>query len=155
MALTFTLTEHIAAPPERVYAHLIDIQTWAEWMPNLVRIETLTPPPFGAGTQWRETRKMYGREASEHFEVTAFTPPRSLSLFVDGRKGSSGKVEYRFDYVFVPEGSGTRLELRAEISGMGWFMALIGRLMIGMFKKAIAQDNAAFKAYVERIERGH
>lgn len=153
MPLTFTLTEHIAAPPDRVFFHLTDIEHWGRWMPNIVGIERLTSPPFDVGTQWRETRQMYGKSATEHFEVTAHNPPRTLSLYVDGRKGSSGKAEYRFDYVLVPEGSGTRLELRGEISGMGWWGDLLGRLLGGMFKKAIAQDNAAFRAYVERIER--
>ena len=153
MPITFTLTERIAATPERVFAHLTDIDRWSQWMPKVMGIEQLTPEPFGVGTQWRETRQMYGRSATEQFEVTACSPPRTLSLYVDGRKGSSGKAEYRFDYVLVPEGSGTRLELRGEISGMGWWGDLLGRLLGGMFKKAIAQDNAAFRAYVERLER--
>jgi carbon monoxide dehydrogenase subunit G len=151
MAITFELVESIAAPPERVFAVLADLDAAGKWMPNFVRIERLTEGKYGPGARWRETRKMYRREATEEFEVTAMEPPRSLELYVDGAKGSSKRGYYRFRYRLEPAaaGAGTRVILAGEMGGLNWLMELFGRLMAGTFKKAIAKDLAAMKAYIE------
>jgi hypothetical protein len=58
-------------------------------MPSLVRIEPLTEGPMRPGSEWRETRRIFKREATEQFEVTTMEPPRHLGLRVDGTKGAS------------------------------------------------------------------
>ena len=75
-------------------------------------------------------------------------PPRTPDD-VDGTKGSSKKGEYRFRHDFLPEDGGTRLRLHGRIEGGGIVMSLLGKMMLGMFKKAIAKDLAALKAHVE------
>jgi carbon monoxide dehydrogenase subunit G len=151
MALQFQSTLEIAAPPERVFEALTDHGVIRQWMPNLVKFESLTPQTSGVGSQWRETRKMFGHEAAEVFEVTGFERPRQISLFCDGRKGTSGKGEYRFDYRLEPNGSGTRVTIDSAIDMPGgWLTKLMGRLMSGMFKKMCMKDMMAMKAFVER-----
>jgi uncharacterized protein YndB with AHSA1/START domain len=152
VAIRFELTETIAAPPERVFAIMTDIPAAAHWMPGFVRIERLTGGEFGPGTRFRETRKMYGHEATEEFEVVAMEPPRALELHVDGTKGSSKRGLYRFRYRLEPDaaGAGTRVVLAGELTGLNRLMELLGRLMAGTFKKACAKDLAAMKAYIER-----
>lgn len=149
MALKMELRETIAAPPERVFAALTDVDSLPHWMSGLVRIERLTDGPFGKGTRFREVRKMFGREAAEVFDVVEFDPPRSFALFVDGRNGSSGKGEFRFRHTLAPKGGGTELVLSGEIGGMSRIAEFFGRLMCGFMKKAIARDLAALKAFVE------
>lgn len=149
MPLHFTLQDQIAAPPERVFAMLTDLDEASRWMSNLVRIEKLTPTPYGRGTRWREVRKMYGREASELFEVTACEPGKALELYVDGTQGSSKRGYYRFRYTLQPADGRTTVTLSAEIGGMGAFMELLGRLFMGAFKKAVAQDLTAMKRHLE------
>ena len=92
---------------------------------------------------------MYGRTATEHFEITDYEPGKTLELTVDGAKGTSGKAIYRFRYTCQPDGDTTRLELEGQIDGMGVLGRLIGRLMIGRFKKAIDKDHAALKMHLE------
>ena len=150
MPLTCKIDVTIAAPPERVWAGLIDIDRMGEWMKGLVRIEKLTEGPFGKGTQFRQVRKMYGREASEVFEVTEFDPPRMFELYIDGKKGSSGCGEYRFRHILTPEGAGTRLTLSGEFGGQKGCMAFLSKLMLGMMKKAFRKELLAFGAWVER-----
>ena len=149
MPLTCEIEVTVAAPPERVWAAMIDVDRMGEWMKGLVRIERLTDGPFGKGTQFRQTRKMYGREASEVFEVTEFDPPRFFELYVDGKKGSSGCGQYRFRHTFTPEGAGTRLTLSGEFGGQSGCMALLGKIMLGPMKKAFRKELVAFGAWVE------
>ncbi len=149
MPLTLELVETIAAPPAVVWAELTDIAEWSSWMPNLVRLDMLGDTTVGVGTRFRETRKMFGRDATEVFEVTHAQPPHELELHVDGREGSSRRGIYRFRYRLEPVAVGTCLQLHASIEGMGWFFKRIGRLFAGGFRRALAADLAAFKRHVE------
>jgi carbon monoxide dehydrogenase subunit G len=141
---------YIDASPDRVFAAMIDSDGYQHWMNGFVRVEKLTQGPFGVGTEWRETRRMFGREASEVFEVTACEAPSRLGLRVDGTRGASRKGEYRFEYVLVPEGTGTRVRLTGAIDMPGWFAGLMTRLFAGVFKKAIDKDMKALKQHIEK-----
>lgn len=151
IAWTTELT--IAAPPERVFDGLTDLDEAGKWMKGFVRIDRLNPEVTGVGAKWREVRKMFGREASEEFEVTAYERPRRVSLFVDGSKGATGKGEFRFDYEITPAGDGTKLVIRNDIRIPGLFFRLLGWLFAGQFRKAIDADMQAFKAHLEKSGR--
>lgn len=150
--MEFTDVIDLDAPPERVRAAALDLEAFGRWMPGLVRIERLDgegPGPLRIGSRWRETRKMYGREASEVFEVRALADDH-WALSVDGRQGTTGKGEFHFEYRLAPEGHGTRLTLHARIDmGSGLFVRLMLKLMGGTFRKAVAKDHACLKAFVE------
>lgn len=154
MPIEFTVRQEIAAPPERVFAVLQDLDSAKQWMPGLVAIERLSPGRFGRGTQWRETRRMFGSDASEVYEVTGFEPGRSLELYVDGEQGSSKRGYFRYRYRLEPAGStATTLSLTTEIGGMGFLLELLGRFMVGGFKKNLLADLEALAKYVERPGR--
>ena len=152
MPVRFSSITEIAASPEQVYACMTDLEGYGRWMNGLVRIERLSEGPFAVGTSWREVRRIMGREGGEVFEVTEADPPRGLALFVDGTKGASRKGAYRFHYRLT-EGAGgpgtTRLEMDAEIDIPGLMAKLMGKAMLGSFKKAIAKDTASMKTYLE------
>lgn len=140
----------IDAPPSEVVAAMTDFDTWHQWMDGLIRVEKLTEGPYGVGTQWRETRKLFGQEASEVFKVTEFAPPGRIGLWVDGAQGTTGKGEYRFAYRLVPSGeNGTHLTMDADIDMPGIVARLFGFLLKGMFKKGCDRDTLALKAYLE------
>ncbi|MGH7674344.1 MAG: SRPBCC family protein [Gemmatimonadales bacterium] len=150
MALQFTIQEEFAAPPARVFAATTDFDAMRNWMPGFVGVDKLTAGPFSKGTKFRETRKMFGREATEHFEVTGYEAGKQVEFFVDGTKGSSRRGEYRFRYAFTPSAKGTTVTINGEISGMGKVGELIGRLLMGpVMKKAVGKDLAALRKYVE------
>ncbi|HWN70448.1 MAG TPA: SRPBCC family protein [Haliangium sp.] len=150
MPASMTSELFIDAPPDRVFAAMTDADGYRHWMKGFVGVEKLTQGPFGVGTEWRETRRMFGREASEVFEVTAYEPPSRLCLRVDGTRGASRKGEYRFEYALAPEGPGTRLRLKGEIDTPGWFARLMLRMLVGMFKKAHDKEMQALKRHVEK-----
>jgi uncharacterized protein YndB with AHSA1/START domain len=150
MPIPFEVRERIAAPPERVFRALVDVDRMGEWMPGFVRLERLTPGPLRRGSQVRETRKMFGHEASEVFEVTELEPPTRLALHVDGTKGSSKRGWFRFRYDLTPAAGGTDLRMTGEAGGLSGCMSVFAWLMSGPMKKAIRKDLLAQKAWIER-----
>jgi uncharacterized protein YndB with AHSA1/START domain len=149
MSHLFTIDQTMAAPVERVYAAVTGFDAWSEWMPNLVRLERLNDLPFGPGFEWRETRKVFGREGTEIFTVEALDPGHALKTRCDGRRGSMGRGEFRFSHTLTPKNGLTLVSLQCEIDGLGWFGDWTFRLMGGMFKRAIAGDVSALRRYVE------
>lgn len=152
MATTLELALTIQAPPAAVFAAATDLDHFGDWMQGFVRVERLSDGPLREGSRFREVRKMFGKEAAEHFEVTRFEPPKRLELFVDGSKGASKRGEYRFVHTFEPleEGRATRVTLTGTIDGMGPLGAVFGFLFKGMFRRALQRDLEALKAWVER-----
>ncbi|HWK88912.1 MAG TPA: SRPBCC family protein [Longimicrobium sp.] len=150
MSIEFDVTQRFSAPPERVFAGLTDLDAAREWMQGFIRLERLGNVAAGPGMRWRETRKMFGREATEEFEVTTFDPPRALGLRVDGTKGSSKRGEYRFDYRLAPDGDGTVVDMHGSISGMPKMFSWLSKLLAGPFRKACARDLASLAEHLER-----
>ncbi len=151
MALEFSSEISIDAPAQLVFEAMTDPGHYGQWMQGLIKIEQLTDGDFGLGTEFKETRKFYGREAVEHFEVVDFQAPERLGLRVDGTKGDSKKGEYRFEYTFSPTagGSGTLLKMEGQIDMPGRLARLMGKLFMGTFKKACLKDLEAMKTYLE------
>ena len=152
MAINFSVSEWVEATPQRVFDMCSDFEHAGEWMNGLVRIEWLSEGGFQTGARWREVRKMYGKEATEEFELKSCDPPDSFDVYVDGSKGASKKGEYFFDHQLRAENGGTRFEINAEITGMGWIGKIIGPVVGRTFKKAMAKDLASMKAYIESKE---
>jgi uncharacterized protein YndB with AHSA1/START domain len=148
MAASFSTAVYVESPPAVVFEALTNLDAAGQWMPNVVRIEKLTAGPIGPGAEFRETRKMFGKESTEQFRVTRFDRPSRIDLFIDGSKGTSGRGEYAFVYELLPERTGTNVELTGDIRMPG-IWGLLGRFMIGGFKKACHKDLEALKAHLE------
>jgi carbon monoxide dehydrogenase subunit G len=134
----FTLTKRIAAPPTAVFAVIADVERMPTRIPGVRKIEVLTPGPVGVGTKFRETRIMFGKEATETFEVVEYDPGRRLTLVA-----VSCGAEYRCEHRFVPDAGGTVLELEVRTRALTFLAKLmtpLGWLMAGVMKKAIARD---------------
>jgi hypothetical protein len=138
----------VEARPAVVFTALSDIDRWKDWLPSLIAVEKLTAGPFGPDTEWRETRKLFGKEATEHFRVTRWDPPSRIDLLADGTKGTSKRGEYVFTYELVPDRSGTNVELSGEIRMPG-IWSLFSRMLVGTFKKACHKDLEALKQHLE------
>lgn len=93
---------------------------------------------------------MFGKEASEHFEVIELHEPDKIVLRVDGTKGTTGKGEYLFTYRITPTNNHSEVTLQGEIKGLTGFTKLFGKLIAGTFKKACAKDLDALKSYLEK-----
>lgn len=147
--IEFDLSEHFDHPPERILSALTDLDRLDEWMPEFIRLERLRGDDFEVGTSWRETRHLFGREATEHVEVAELDPPHRLVLRVDGSKGTSRRGEYRFTYTLTPEDEGTTVRLRGEGSGLGTVGRVVGRFLLGPFERACRRDVRALRRWLD------
>ena len=130
-----------------------DFARAAEMIPAIQRIEMLTPGPVGVGTRFRETRRMYGKEATEQMTVTVFDRPRHLELAAD-----SHGTDYRARYAFKPEGSSTRVEMvfaATPRTMMARIMNVVmGPMIRSSMQKMMQADMDGAKAYIERQKGG-
>lgn len=101
------VTRRLSAPPEAVWAVLTDLEHAPETLRAVTKVELLTPGPYGVGTRWRETRQMWGREATEEIWVTASEAPSRTVV-----EANPGKTRYTTTFTLRPAGSGTQLDVR-------------------------------------------
>jgi len=134
-----TVSRHVDAPPDRVWAILTDLEHSPEVIRAIGSVEVHTGPSFDVGTRWTETRTMMGRTASETMEVTAVDPGRSYVV-----EAGSGGTHYRSEFHIGPDGGGTALTMTfaGQPSGLGGriMAATLGRLVAGSTRKALAAD---------------
>ena len=151
MATVLTLSMPFRQKAAIVHAALCDLDRSLHWMPGAVRIEILTPGPFGVGTRWREVRKMFGREAAETFTVTAIEPGRSLSTYCNGREGTSGMGDMNFTMECTDTPTGSVLKFTGTFDNMGGMVKrLFFRMFKGMFLSAMRKDFAALSAWLDK-----
>ena len=87
----------VEAPPDAAFSAAIDISNWPRFISGVQSVELLTPGPVAAGTRFRETRSIFGRQASEDMTLAQIEPPRRflLTAFNHG-------TAYRAEHLFAP-----------------------------------------------------
>ena len=144
------ISRHVAAPVQRVWDVATDLAGSLQVVRGIDAVEVLTPGPFGVGTRWRETRRMFGRSATEEMTVTAVEPHRSYTV-----EASGPGVRYVSGFAFAPSaGGGT--DVTATFGGrptttvarvLGAVTAPLGRRAIA---RALEQDLQDIAAAAER-----
>jgi uncharacterized protein YndB with AHSA1/START domain len=137
----------IAAPPAKVFALMADIPRWPENISAIEKLEMLTPGPVAVGTRFRETRTMYGRQATEEMTVAQLEPPTRMVLTAE-----SHGMRYVADHVLQAEAGGTRLTLtfEGEPQTLGArLMRPLGWLMKRTITRQLAADIADLKRAAE------
>lgn len=150
MSIRFEVKRTIQVSRQKTYKGLLDLDSAKHWMKGLVGIERLDDGPLQVGSQWKETRKMFGKEASEYFEVAELHEPDKIVLRIDGTKGTTGKGEFVFTYILDASGDHTEVTLYGEINGLKGLTKLFGKMMAGVFKKACVKDLDSLKGYLEK-----
>lgn len=145
--MKIAVSADIAAPPERVFALLADIERWPQTISAIRGVEILTDGPVDVGTCFRETRVMHGREAVEEMTVAAIEPPRRLVLTAENH-GARYVAEQRLE----PTAEGTRLTLAFEgvpVTLLARLLSVMAVLLKGSIEKALRQDLADVKRAAE------
>ena len=138
----------VDASPERVFAVATAIPRWPEVIRGIGRVEILTPGAVAMGTRFRETRVMYGREATEEMTVAELDPPKSFVLTAENHG-----TRYRAEHTFVPDGRGTRLTMTFSgkpVTLLARLFMPLGLLMAGSLKRTLEADLADLKRAAER-----
>jgi carbon monoxide dehydrogenase subunit G len=131
----------VAAPPDVLWKIMTDLSASEDTIAAIQSIEILTEgQEFGVGTKWRETRTMFGKQATEVMWVTHIDPGRSYTvraeshgaiyttvMAVEARGDASSELSMDFDA--KPTGTTARIA-----------SATIGRLFANATKKAVARD---------------
>jgi hypothetical protein len=138
----------IAAAPARVFAVFTDLAHGPERVRAIEALEVLTPGPVGQGTRFKETRRMFGKSATETMEFVEFEAGKHYTLGAE-----SCGTRYRTSFSFEPAGAGTRVRMSFEATPLSMaakMMAPMLGLMTGTLTKAIQSDFDDLKSFCEQ-----
>jgi uncharacterized protein YndB with AHSA1/START domain len=76
----FNLSEWIARPPNEVFDFLTSSENAPKVVPSVKSMVKLTEGPVRAGTRYRETRLMQGKEQHADLEVVAYEPNQKYAM---------------------------------------------------------------------------
>lgn len=142
-------SERIKAPVHKVFHVATDLANAPQWASQIRKIELLTNGPVGVGTRFRETRAMFGKEASEEMEITGFQPNRSYTLGC-----CNHGCRYTTVLSFDEESGGTRVTMKFGAVPLTFLTRVMGFLMApmmkGMLTKCLKQDLTDLKATCEK-----
>lgn len=140
----------INRPVEKVWQAVSKIEGCADFISGILQLEVLKRPEQGlVGLKWRETRKMFGQEASETMWITEAVENRYYCT----RAENHGAI-YTTRLQLEPNSSATtRLSMSFEATSESLWVRLISKLMTPLIKgsmiKALKQDLEDIKAFVE------
>ena len=145
---TLEVSRLIKAPPEAVFAVFADLHHAAERIQGISALEVLTPGPVGQGTRWRETRTMFGKDATEEMTINEFDPPRGYKV-----EAASHGCSYHSEFRFTSEGDATRATMlfRGEAHSLlaKIMMFLMGSMMRKSTCKMMDADMADLQRFLE------
>ena len=75
-----SVSAKMSASVDDVFRHSTNLSEWADMITDVVGVEILTDGEIGKGTRFRETRVVFGKEATEEMEITEFDPPHGFVL---------------------------------------------------------------------------
>lgn len=152
MEHTTTITKHINASPDKVWAVISDIPGSASTLSGVDSVQLLTDGPYGEGTRWKETRTMMGRSETVEMWVAQADPPRSTTV-----KALQGGADYTSRFTLAERNGGTDLTLTfgAEMLEASAFskvmMAIFGKIGMSFTRRALAKDLAEIAAKAESL----
>ncbi|WP_217209214.1 SRPBCC family protein [Streptomyces sp. AC550_RSS872] len=143
----------IAAGQGPVWESLTDLRGMAQVLSGVTSVDVLTAGVFGVGTRWRETRRMFGKEATEEMWVTACEAPERYVV-----EAESHGTHYISEWQLLADGP-TATTVRMTFTGVpsGGVTGLLARLLGGVgaraVSKAVAKDLEDVAAAVEGRRR--
>ncbi|GAB2815554.1 SRPBCC family protein [Lentzea nigeriaca] len=134
------LTVVIAAPPERVWDVVVDVERWPERIPTVDSVERLDDGPLTVGSR---TRLRQPRLSPAVWTVTELTDGTSFT-WTSGPPGVTVTAVHDVE----PHPDGSRLTLGLTVSGplagLGWLMTR------SLTERYVETEAASIKAAAER-----
>ncbi len=145
--MKITVQETIDAPIDQVFEVFSDVENTQQRISAISKVEILSKVKSGKGVRWRETRTMFGKEATEEMEITKADKPNSYTV-----KAASHGAAYTSIYSFRTQDDSTIIELEftaVPTSISGQLMSIMGILFKGATKKVFRADIAELKSFLE------
>ena len=144
---TVQVSTKISAEPQRVFELITDFEHAADRINGIDKIEVLTDGPVGVGTKFRETRTMFGREATETMEITEFEPGRSYKTFAE-----NCGCEYVSGFTVNPAEGGCEVVMDFRSTPQTFLAKILSVMMAPMMKtlvKCVQDDLSDLKKFAE------
>ncbi len=134
------LQRHTSADPSDVWAVVTDLEGSVETLSGVTEVQRLdSGAGFGVGTRWRETRVLFGKEASEEMEVTAVDEGHSYTVEADNHG-----THYVSRLIVEPAAGGSTVRMTFGAEQAGRFNRIlartVGKAFEGATRKALEQD---------------
>lgn len=140
----------INASPQQVWDIVSDIEHADQFISAIKGLEVIEKPDNSiVGFKWKETREMFGKDATEVMWVTAAEAPNFYEV-----KAESHGCTYISTIRLTPETDSTRLSMTFEGISHSFMAKLMSALMGFMIKKTMVKelnrDLADIKSYIEQ-----
>lgn len=155
-----SLTQHINAPAEKVWAVISDIPASAATLSSIDSIQMLTEGPYSVGTRWKETRSMLGRAETVEMWVSECEPPARIAAPGSASttvKALQGGADYTTRFALAERSGGTDLTVTLGAEAVNptrlsrVLMAIAGPFGMRLARKALAKDLAEIAAKAESL----
>ena len=139
----------IEKPIEDVWKAIIDFKNCSKYIESIIRLEVIDEPNDTLiGFKWKETRMMFGKEATETMWITYY----SENEYYQTRAESHGSI-YKSRLSIERIGGYTSLTMSFTADAQTFFAKIVslcmGFLIKGSMKKALIKDLNDIKTYLE------
>lgn len=136
---TFTVSTDIAAPPERVWQVMSDVERWDEWTPSITKIKRLDNGSFAVGSRALVRQP---KLPPALWKVAAIEPGRSFT-WISVAPGLRAIGHHGVE----PTATGSRATLLLELQGI--FGGIWGRLTRRLTERYLIFEANGLKARSE------
>lgn len=134
----------VEASPDEVWAVISDLDTHTSWRPALREFRQVSDGPVGVGTRIREVLEWRGREIVIDDVVTAFDPPRRLSVH-----GGWKAADFDMDLLLEPDAGGTKVTMEWPLHPKSLLLKLAAPFLGGPMRRATREELELLKGRVE------
>lgn len=139
----------IKKPLKDVWMAIIDFDNCSNYIESIVNLEIINQPKDTlVGFKWKETRVMFGKEATETMWITDY----AVNDYYQTRTESHGSI-YISRLSIEKAGENTKLTMSFSAEAQTFFVKIIskcmGFMMIGSMKKALIKDLQDIKTHLE------
>ena len=133
--MDFSITFDVAAPPDRVWAVMSDIERWPQWTPSVTSIRPLSKGPLGLGSRALIRQPKLPPAV---WKVVAHEPGRSFT-WTSGAPG----LRVTAHHFIEPTAQGTRVTLSLRFGSL--LGPLFGRLTRGLNDRYLGLEAKGLK----------
>jgi uncharacterized protein YndB with AHSA1/START domain len=146
MTIAVDLETEITRPPAAVFAELVAIERFPEWLiaSGIVGVERLDDGPPGPGSRVRISQRVAGRSSVLDGAITRLEVDRALGLHGRDQDGVTIEIEAAIS----PDGSGCRLRWSLRL-GLPLRFRMFETMVAPQVRRAVTLDLEAFRRRVE------